>query len=419
MIPDPIAATGKTSMRDMLRRFFTPTADSLWRMVTGQGRHRWHSLWSLIWIVWIFGDLLFDRAVPRFWWPVTLAALAVLLLLFACAHVRPQRDAQWYALGMVVLALLIMPINHSGSGTCVIYGCAYLSLQRDLRRLLLWVVPVLAVWSLQTLVLQWPWEITGWLVLLSLMVAVAQHSMWAGWRRNAELRLTHDEVRRLAASTERERIGRDLHDLLGHTLSMVALKSELAGRLIDRDPAAARHEIADVTRVSREALAQVRNAVSGIRAAALASELASARLLLETSGVAMEYWCDGNELPSRVETCLAMVLREAVTNIQRHAHASRAEITVITGTERVVMRVRDDGRGGAKDGGNGLAGMRERVAACGGELTVESERGHGTSIEVALPLPQTREQRLEAAPATGRTVRGPVASIGDRAGSRG
>lgn len=412
--PPPAMAAGRT----MFRRYFTPAPDSMWCVASGQDKHRLSSLWSLIWILWIFGDLMFARPLRPLWWPVTIAALAVLVLLMARAQTRPQHQMHWYALGMVALAMLIMPVNYSGSGTCVIYGCAYLSLQPSMRRVLLRVVPVLLVWSLETQWLQWPWVVTGWLVVLSLMVSVAQYSMWSGWRRNAELRLSHDEVRRLAASAERERIGRDLHDLLGHTLSMVALKSELAGRLIERDPAAARSEIADVTRVSREALAQVRSAVSGIRAAALASELASARLLLETSGVAMEYWSDGNALPSDVETCLAMVLREAVTNVQRHARASRVEVSIIVGTDRVVMRVRDNGRGGITTPGNGLTGMRERVARCGGELVVESARREGTSVEVTLPMACADAAEASAAtdakPAV-RVVGLPVGRAGGRA----
>src|SRR5690606_14235585 len=122
--------------------------------------------------------------------------------------------------------------------------------------------------------------------------------------------------------------GRDLHDLLGHTLSMVALKSDLAARLLERDPAAARGEIAAVSRVAREALAQVRRAVSGIRAAGIAAELASAKLLLESDGVAFEYRVDGSlgtgTLPPEVESAFALAVREAATNIQRHARARRA-----------------------------------------------------------------------------------------------
>jgi two-component system sensor histidine kinase DesK len=379
----------------MFRRFFTPAPDSLLLKFSGERKHRWTVLWNLIWLPWIFGDMMFDglSSQPAGWMPVTLAALVAFLLLYACINVRPVREARMYALALVALACLMMPINRSGSGTCVIYACAYLSLQPGVRRTLAWVVPVILAWALETFLLHWSPQVAIWIAVLSLAVSVGQHAMWSNVCRNAELRLSHDEVRRLAASAERERIGRDLHDLLGHTLSMVTLKSELAGRLIERDPRAARREIADVERVARDALSQVRSAVSGIRAAALAAELASARLLLEAAGVQMEYWRDPRGLPAEVETCLALALREAVTNIQRHARASRVEVTVIVGAERVMMRVRDDGRGGVDEPGNGLTGMRERIVAHGGELRIESQRGQGTAVEVGLPLPAQATSR--------------------------
>src|SRR5690606_29047101 len=223
----------------------------------------------------------------------------------------------------------------------------------------------------------------------------------ANRRTDAALRLSHDEVRRLAALAERERIGRDLHDLLGHTLSLVALKSDLAARLVERDPVAARSEIDAVSRVAREALAQVRSAVSGIRAAGIAAELASAKLLLECDGVALRHDWDesglaGGALPSRVETTLALVLREAVTNIQRHAHARSAEIALrAEGSDGVVLRISDDGRGGAFAPGNGLGGMRERVEALGGRLVIDSVRGRGTVVEVWLPLAANDDEDSE------------------------
>jgi two-component system sensor histidine kinase DesK len=401
----------------MFRRFFTPAPDSLILMCSKGRRGRWVMLWNLIWVFWMFGDVIFGMPLPKGWWPVTVGALAVFLLLYACANVRPVREVPAYALTLVAVALLIMPITRNASGCCLIYACVYLSLQPTVRRVLAYTVPAMLVWAVEAQLLHWPWQATAWVLVICLAVSIGQHSMWVGLRRNAELRLSHEEVRRLAASAERERIGRDLHDLLGHTLSMVALKSELAGRLVESDPLAARREIADVQRVAREALSQVRSAVSGIRAAALASELASARLLLETAGVRVDYWCDPQPLPSGPESCLALVLREAVTNIQRHARANRVEITVIAGTERVVMRIRDDGRGGVERHGNGLDGMHERIAAEGGELAIDSPRGHGTSIEVWLPLPDAPKERLGAEPASPRPAGGTVVPIGRRAGS--
>jgi two-component system sensor histidine kinase DesK len=209
-------------------------------------------------------------------------------------------------------------------------------------------------------------------------------------QRNAELKLSHDEVRRLAALAERERIGRDLHDLLGHTLSLITLKSELANKLFDRDAAAARREIADVERVARDALAQVRRAVTGIRAAGFAAELASAKLLLESNGVRFDYALGDYALPVDVETALAMTVREAVTNIQRHAQASSARVDLQSSDGRLKMRVADDGRGGAIVPGNGLTGMRERLAAIGADLQIDSERGRGTTVIVVLPLAQPK-----------------------------
>ncbi|HEX7349174.1 MAG TPA: sensor histidine kinase [Rhodanobacteraceae bacterium] len=382
-------------MQATLRQFLRPAPDSVWEMHTGIRERlfgkrptRWIRFANLVWLLWFFGDLISGISLPTAWWPATALAFSSLIVLLWLAHVRPLRDTLWLGLAMVALGCAVMPINRFGSGTCLIYGCAFVAFQPTVRRVVAMVAAPAAVWVLEAALLHWPWQPIVWVTLIACCVAFGQHSAWTIWRRNAEVRLSHDEVRRLAASAERERIGRDLHDLLGHTLSMVALKSELAERLIERDPGTAKREMAEVARVAREALAQVRSAVSGIRAAALASELASARLLLETAGVHVDYFNDGQELPPDVETCLAMVLREAVTNIHRHARANNVEVSVIAGVERAVMRVRDDGRGGVGAYGNGLTGMRERISARGGEIWIDSPQGKGTVLEVRLPLPR-------------------------------
>src|SRR5262249_34816450 len=154
----------------------------------------------------------------------------------------------------------------------------------------------------------------------------------------------------------------------GHTLSLITLKSELANKLFERDPAAARREVADVERVARDALAQVRRAVTGIRAAGVAAELASARLLLGSNGVRLVCELADLALPTEIETALAMTVREAVTNIQRHAQASSARIALGAEDTQLVLRIEDTGRGGAIVPGNGLTGMRERLAGIGAEL---------------------------------------------------
>jgi two-component system sensor histidine kinase DesK len=204
-------------------------------------------------------------------------------------------------------------------------------------------------------------------------------------RRNAELRLTQDEVARLAAMAERERIGRDLHDLLGHTLSVVALKSELAGRLVDRDPAGAKAQIAEVETVARQALSQVREAVAGIRAAGLQAELAAARLALLSADVRLDQRLAPVAVAAEAESALAMAVREAVTNVLRHADASRVDVELGTFDGELRLSISDDGRGGATTPGTGLSGMRERLAAVGGRLEIDSPEGEGTRLLITLP----------------------------------
>src|SRR6185436_12785292 len=164
--------------------------------------------------------------------------------------------------------------------------------------------------------------------------------------QQAILRRSKEEIMRLATLAERERIGRDLHDLLGHTLSLVALKSELARKLIDRDIEAARTEIGEVERVARDALSQVRTAVAGIRGTALAAELASATALLKAQGLSVECDTEQVKLPIESETALAMSLREAATNVGRHASATGVTIRVRREERAVVMEVVDNGHGG-------------------------------------------------------------------------
>jgi two-component system sensor histidine kinase DesK len=221
--------------------------------------------------------------------------------------------------------------------------------------------------------------VIGTMVVSSILYSRARSA------RNAELRLTQDEVRRLATMAERERIGRDLHDLLGHTLSVVALKSELAGKLLDRDPAGARAQIREVEEVARNALAQVREAVAGIRATGLQAELAAARLALLSADVRMDQRLDPVTLDEKVELAFSMAVREAVTNVIRHAGARNVEVEMKRDDQGVRLPVGDDGRGGIERYGNGLDGMRERMRALGGTLEIDSAIGAGTRLALWVP----------------------------------
>ncbi|NCT67321.1 MAG: sensor histidine kinase [Rhodanobacteraceae bacterium] len=351
----------------------------------------WAPLWSLLYLGFLFMN--WNGAPLHVWLPPTLLSIAVFLPLYlravACSSGRTRVLAHVAAIALLGFALI--PVNTSAN-TYLIYAAALLPLSGiRLSNTMALIAAGIALIGLEAVLLGWPLRyvvvVVGVTGIVATAIGAANHFHREKRLRQAELKLSHDEVRRLAALAERERIGRDLHDLLGHTLSLITLKSELAMRLFDRDPLAARREIADVERVARDALGQVRRAVTGIRSAGLAAELASARLLLESSDVRLDYTLTADALPPEIETVFALTVREAVTNIQRHAHATHAHVDVWAGNGAVRLRVADDGRGASIVPGNGLNGMRERLQALGGQLRIESERGRGTRLIAELPLP--------------------------------
>ncbi|SNS06265.1 two-component system, NarL family, sensor histidine kinase DesK [Geodermatophilus saharensis] len=205
---------------------------------------------------------------------------------------------------------------------------------------------------------------------------------------NGELAEAREELARNAVAEERLRFARDLHDLLGHSLSLIALKSELAGRLAEVDPARARTEMADVEAAARRALAEVRDAVSGYRQVSCAQALAEARSALSGAGIAVRLPGRVPALPGPVDAALGWVVREATTNVLRHSGARSVAVALTDDGTRAVLTVTDDGRGPADDTepGSGLTGLAERVGALGGALTGGAGRTGGYELRAVLPL---------------------------------
>ncbi|MEM7096492.1 MAG: histidine kinase [Actinomycetota bacterium] len=197
---------------------------------------------------------------------------------------------------------------------------------------------------------------------------------------------------RLALSDERQRVARDVHDVLGHSLTAIVLKAQVVDRLLEQvEPedvatrstlAQAQEHLAELDSVSRRALAEIRSTVGGLRSADLADELTAARAVLLDAGVTLTIAGDAAGVDEPLRSVLGWVVREAVTNVVRHADAGRCSIT-LGDREGVLLQVHDDGIGMTDDEGNGLTGLRERVAAAGAELRIASSgSGQGTLVEV-------------------------------------
>jgi two-component system, NarL family, sensor histidine kinase DesK len=347
-----------------------------------------------LWLVYIVGFLAYPflaHAGPGTFALTFLGAAAFFVLYFWGYWLDGVR-VLWSAGGITLLALLYSPWN-PGASTLWVYAAATLCKAGRPRIALRWLGVLLALLALESWLARlspWVWVSAG---LFSLIVGGATLQQEQVRRSHARLRQAQEEVERLAQVAERERIARDLHDLLGHTLSLITLKAELAGKLLAREPRdleAVRREIGDLERISREALKEVRNAVTGYRAEDLRAELARARMALDAADVAFAA-PPGSEVPVDLtpaeESALAFALREAVTNVVRHARAKSCRVGIAAAREGVRLEVVDDGRGAPKEPapeGSGLAGMRERLGALGGSVVREGG-ATGTRLTIFLP----------------------------------
>ncbi|MBT2209793.1 sensor histidine kinase [Actinomadura sp. NEAU-AAG7] len=226
------------------------------------------------------------------------------------------------------------------------------------------------------------------------LVAFLNRYQRGTWELHQQAYAGRDALARLAVTEERLRFSRDLHDLLGHSLSLIAVKSELAMRLAEADPGRAGAEMSDVRRAARDALREVRAAVHGYRAVELDAELAGVRAVLEAAGVRCEVGDLPDGLAPEVRSVLAWVIREGATNVIKHSEARRCAVTVVRRDRSVVLEMVNDGVRAAADPrtgprtGSGLAGLAERVAVHGGEITSGPHGRTGFLLRAAVPLPR-------------------------------
>jgi two-component system sensor histidine kinase DesK len=320
-------------------------------------------------------------------------ALIAFLALYFRSHWVRGRELVLVSAATLAMGLAFWQVS-LGAGAFFIYAASMIALLDSPRWALRGVMAIALITIADALLLQRDIWNASWPVVFVLIVGgINIHYSQVG-RANARLRLAQEEIEHMAKLAERERIARDLHDLLGHTLSLVVLKSELASKLAERDPERSRAEIRDVERIAREALAEVRAAVSGYRTSGLEAEVQRARNTLSTAGVRLETDIAPRKLPPAQEAVLCLALREAVTNIVRHAGARNCRLIVGCTDSSCTLSISDDGRGGNAPFGSGLSGMRERVDVLGGSLTRIGTGG--TTITVSLPLGNSALQERSA-----------------------
>lgn len=337
--------------------------------------------WLIYSLPYLFTSALAPIAATRRAW--LLGLYAVFLVLYIGGHLLRGPRILWIVGALDVIAVL-GSVHNPSAAAFFIYGSALIAYGFPQRQAMIVLAAQVLIGSVASALLDTEWWYYMASVVVSALIGAVTIQAAAKAAGDAKLRLAHEEIERMAKLAERERIARDLHDLLGHTLSIVVLKSELAQKLMARDPSRALLEMAEVERISRQGLAEVREAITGYRTTGLAAEIEHVRETLSAAGIDAAIEARPLALAPAHEAALSLALREAATNVIRHSSATRCQIRFYSQDGSALMEVHDDGRGGNAPFGNGLNGMRERVQALGGALLRETHGG--TRLLVRLPL---------------------------------
>lgn len=352
-------------------------------------------LFPIFWLAYLIFPILGFLEEPHSWfghlqfWITLFFFIAIYLRVFWVEH----RQEHWAIIGWIasitVYALVFPFIGLQGS-TFLIYGGALIGFQPRLTlalglALINCLIMLGPIFFQRTLTTELHWLFP--LLIFTFAGAYANHAAYKAKISGKRLAKVQEEKEQLAAHAERERIARDLHDILGHTLSVIVLKSELAGKLAEHDPKRAKNEIQEVERIGREALQEIRSAVKGYQGSGLTAELARAKVVLDAAGIKLNLTHQLPNLPQIIDTTTAMLLREAMTNIVRHSGAKQVDISMSKTSKHYVLTIHDNGIGGEAPEGTGLTGMRERLRSIGG--TLQRDGKHGTCLTATFPTDDT------------------------------
>jgi two-component system, NarL family, sensor histidine kinase DesK len=337
-----------------------------------------------LWLVYALGvpfNTVLRHAGPGEW-ALTLAGMAVFLGLYFRGYWLSGPSLVGVIGAIAALGVLFAPVNF-GAAVYFVFAAGFAGTAGPPRFGLGILSALVAVIGIESIVLRLPPYFWAPAAIFSVMIGVVNIHFAQRRKETRQLLMAQEEVERMAKIAERERIARDLHDVLGHTLSVVILKSELAAKVAASDPERAGQEIREVEKIAREALAQVRETVRGYQSHGLRAEVAQATGALQAAGVTVTCEFDAGSVPPAQEGVLALALREAVTNVIRHARATQCEIRLQQADGDWRLEIRDDGCGKLGPEGVGLSGMRHRVEALGGRL--QRETAAGTRLVITLP----------------------------------
>ncbi len=332
---------------------------------------------TLIYLIFLFLPWLL-KAPNQMELLVTIGSALIYIPLHFKSHSAPAEHKYWYMIAVIVLGGIAAPF-WNGHNVYFIYGAAMAGFILDRRNAGIAMVLVIAAYVITALV-------AGRFIYEIPMTIVIAIMVWLSCLRDSHENERYEQAEReralekqLASIAERERIAADLHDVIGQTLTLVALKSDLVAKLIDKDAERAKREIQELQSASRDALTQVRSTLRGLTETTIAVELSLARKVLEASNIVLTIGGQVPELSRQQNTVLGLVIREACTNIVRHSGADKVSIVFETEDDVHTLFIEDNGSGiqesNVSSNGVGLTSIRKRISSLGGLLTIQGNKG--------------------------------------------
>ncbi|WP_083954013.1 sensor histidine kinase [Cytobacillus eiseniae] len=318
--------------------------------------------------------------------------LAVFLITYRQLYFMTKAFTKWLILqiGIVLFLSVFININILFLGFFPAHFIGYY----EEKKQFLWALVLFALSLFTPLIIHFNYLNPGSLlyflpfILLMLFSPFGIRSMNSRMELERQLDEANARIEELVKREERLRIARDLHDTLGHTLSLITLKSQLAGKLLLRDVDRAKSEVEEIERTSRTALSQVRELVSDLRAITISEELLSSSAILEAASIAFHYQYDLklDKIPGLTQNILSMCLREAVTNVVKHSQAENCYIAIVEKSGEIMISIADDGKGLDKkeQSGNGLKGIAERLELIDGHLQLMTDKG--AKLVITVPV---------------------------------
>jgi two-component system, NarL family, sensor histidine kinase DesK len=354
------------------------------------GKHRDFGWTPLLWLVYL--AFLFIQPLSQHTSATQWLVLVAITLFFLALYFSVYFAQHFWRGRTVIVPLLMAGLGlgylrwNVGATAFLIYGAAIVPFTTSPLMAAVFITSETLALAETAHLLHMPLAYWGWSAFMC--VAIGGGNIYFAERKRSDrkLEMAHDEIERLAKIAERERIARDMHDVLGHTLTLIVLKAELAAKLAHSDPERAAREMSQVEQTARRALEEVREAIRGYKSEGFAAEIARARRTLEDVGIRTECEVDVVNPSPTVDSALSLALREAVTNIVRHADARRCIVRVSQQDGRYRLSLEDDGCGIASAEGMGLRGMRERIEGLGGTVSIRG--GTGTVVEISVPEPR-------------------------------